>query len=167
MYIEMIAERWSLQTMCQIRDIDTRLGQPTLLRGYLGARLAKEYIELYDGLFGRRLDGFAKERRWLKTGAQLSSGDMLILLGLNRRDVPKAYRALRRVSEGVGITYVDRAKRRHRLYTWGDVPIIGQRLRKSRSLTKLFTPQSRPSLHWKFYGSNPRVIYGFWDEWAA
>jgi hypothetical protein len=37
-------------------------------------------------------------------------------------------RLLRRVSDGVGIDYTDGAGRRHKLYTWGDVPILAERI---------------------------------------
>jgi hypothetical protein len=32
------------------------------------------------------------------------------------------------VSEGVGVDHMDRAGRHHKLYSWGDMPVLAQRL---------------------------------------
>ena len=72
---------------------------------------------------------FVKERRCRNTGGQLCSGDVLMLLGIRPDKYTNAYEVLRRVSADVGTDYVDGAGRRHKLYTWGDVPDLRQRLR--------------------------------------
>jgi hypothetical protein len=41
-------------------------------------------------------------------------------------------RLLRRVSDGVSIDYADGAGRRHKLYTWGDVPNLVERIAACR-----------------------------------
>jgi hypothetical protein len=32
---------------------------------------------------------------------------------------------LRTVSDGIGVTYIDQAGRHHKLYVWGDIPLLG------------------------------------------
>ncbi len=61
------------------------------------------------------------------TGGQLTAGDVLHKLHVEPYDYTNAYILLRRVSEGIGVDYVDRAGRHHKLYTWGDVPLIAER----------------------------------------
>jgi hypothetical protein len=41
-------------------------------------------------------------------------------------------RLLRQVSDGVSIDYTDGAGRRHNLYTWGNVPILVERIAACR-----------------------------------
>jgi hypothetical protein len=110
--------------------------QPRCVTGYLGVRLAevrtsrKRWI---DGFMGRPAHGslrtaYVKEQRCWKTGAQLTSGDVLRELGLESRLFTNAQRVLRRSSDGVGADYTDGAGRRHKLYTWGDVPVLRKRM---------------------------------------
>lgn len=161
-YIEALANRWGQRKLHELRDYDTRLCQPTLMRGYLGARLMKEFRHAASKPWGGLR--FTKERRWLKTGAQLSSGEMLSLLGLGKTDLPKAYRALRHVSRDVGTEYVDRAGRRHRLYTWGDVPIIGRRIETNRTLCNVFTQEPRCRVSRTSGTDLWGRAYDFWDD---
>jgi hypothetical protein len=73
---------------------------------------------------------YVKEQRCWRAGAQLTCGDVLRELGLDARLFTNAYRVLRGASGGVGVGYTDGAGRRHKLYDWGDVPTLAQRLRK-------------------------------------
>jgi hypothetical protein len=72
-------------------------------------------------------DAFVKEVRCWRTGGQLSAGEALERIGFAR----KAYRELRQASVDIGIDYTDSAGRRHKLYTWGDLPILAERLMRS------------------------------------
>ena len=138
-FVEALAVRWSERKLNELRDYDTRLCQPRSLRGYLGGRLVKEFdVCIKEPFAGNR---FSKERRCYKTGGQLSPGDVLTVLGLDKERFPKAYRALRQVTRDIGTEYVDRAGRKHRIYTWGDVPMIGQRIGANSTLVKLFSPK--------------------------
>jgi hypothetical protein len=66
------------------------------------------------------------------TGGQLTAGDVLRKLNIEPLDYTNAYALLRNTSEGIGIDYVDRAGRHHKLYTWGDVPLIAKRFDKTQ-----------------------------------
>ena len=115
-WTEQQADEWAERRLAIVCDRDNRLGQPTRIRGYLGARLAKG--SLADSI---------RERRFLKTGGQLTSGDMLRRLNCEPRGYSNAYRLLRAASEGIGIDYTDRAGRQHKLYNWGDGPLLAAR----------------------------------------
>lgn len=132
--LEDMAERWAIDAFCRLRDYDSRLAQPARLRGYLGAQLVKRLDGWYLSNDPACIQLCAKERRCDKTGGQFSSGEVLDLLGINRLTYLNAYRRLRAASEGVGTEVVDRAGGTHKLYTWGDLPIIGERLARDSRL---------------------------------
>jgi hypothetical protein len=74
-------------------------------------------------------------------GGQLSAGDVLDVLGITTAVYPSAYRLLRTVSDGTGVTYIDRAGRHHKFYVWGDIPLLGTRLVQTGKLAhKTSTP---------------------------
>lgn len=135
-YTEQLAEDWKDQCVARILKRDARLGQPRRITGYLSVRLAKHRVELRKWIIQpgevivhpsvRAL--YVKEQRCWKSGAQLTSGDVLREIGLEPHHFTNAYRVLRRASDGVGVDYTDGAGRHHRLYTWGDVPVLRKRL---------------------------------------
>jgi len=102
----------------------------------LSVRLAKRRTEARKGITKREnvyISGstraaYVKEQRCWRTGAQLSAGDVLRELGLEPCLFTNVYRVLRRVSDGLGVDYTDDAGRHHKLYTWGDVPILAERI---------------------------------------
>ncbi len=53
-------------------------------------------------------------------------------LDISPRDHTNAYDVLRRASAGIGIHYLDAAGRHHKLYTWGDLPLLRRRLDPQR-----------------------------------
>ncbi len=57
---------------------------------------------------------------------------MLRKLHIQHHSYTNAYALLREASEGIGVDYVDRAGRRHKLYTWGDVPSIAERFDRAK-----------------------------------
>jgi hypothetical protein len=122
---ERLADEWRDLRVAKILKNNSRLGQPRHMTGYLGARLIRWRKQVKD-IPGCRT--YIAERRCSWTGAQLTVGDVLRQLGIEPRRYTNVYRILRRVSEGVGVDYVDRAGRHHKLYTWGDVPVLAQRL---------------------------------------
>jgi hypothetical protein len=76
-------------------------------------------------------------------------------LGISTAVYPSAYRLLRTVSDGIGITYIDRAGRYHKFYVWGDIPLLGTRMLASGKLTERqravphLAPMEPPiKLHW-------------------
>jgi len=135
-YTEQLADGWMDQHVAQILKRDPRLGQPQRITGYLSARLAERRTRLRQSIIepgdvqttGSIRAAYVKEQRCWRAGAQLTCGDVLHELGLKPRLYTNAYRILRRVSDGVGVDYIDGAGRRHKLYTWGDVPILSERL---------------------------------------
>ena len=122
---ERLADEWRDLRVAKILKNNSRLGQPRHMTGYLGARLIRwrKQAKETSGCFE-----YIAERRCSWTGAQLTAGDLLRQLGIEPRRYTNVYRILRRASEGVGVDYVDRAGRHHKLYTWGDVPVLAQRL---------------------------------------
>ncbi len=124
-YKEQLADDWKDQRVAQILRCDPRLGQPRRITGYLSVRLAEQRTRLRQLIFepsdvqitGSVRAGYVKEQRCWRTGAQLTCGDVLHELGLEPRLYKNAYRMLRRVSDGVGVDYIDGAGRRHKLYT--------------------------------------------------
>jgi len=126
---ESLAEGWKNVRISVLLDHDVRLAQPKLIKGYLGLRIAKlmDRFRGFRGAVGAVLL-YAKEVRSHQTGGQLFAGDVLKCLGMP----PDAYRELRRVSEDVGIDYWDSAWRLHKLYTWGDLPVLNARLKGAR-----------------------------------
>ncbi|MDP9474163.1 MAG: hypothetical protein M3R38_00405 [Actinomycetota bacterium] len=125
---EQLANDWREHRIDRILELDPRMGQPRYMSGYLGARLIRwrEYVKDRPGCYA-----YIMERRCQWTGGQLTAGDVLRRLNTNPRSYTNAYQILRRVSEGIGIDYVDRAGRHHKLYTWGDVPLIADRFDKA------------------------------------
>jgi len=128
---ERLANDWMNHQTERLLGWDPRLAQPRYITGYLGARIAKWYatVKEMSTLRGRPHFLFVKERRCRNTGGQLCSGDVLRWLDIKPDNYTNAYEVLRRVSAEVGIDYVDGAGRHHKLYTWGDVPKLAQRLR--------------------------------------
>jgi hypothetical protein len=135
-YWEQLANDWKDQRVAQIMRWDPRLGQPRRITGYLSVRLAEQRTRLRQLIFepsdvlitGSVRAAYVKEQRCWRSGAQLTCGDVLHELGLEPRHYKNAYRMLRRVSDGVGVDYIDGGGRRHKLYEWGDVPILSERL---------------------------------------
>ena len=125
---EQLADDWRDRQIERILRIDPRLGQPLYITGYFGARLMqwREWAKDAPGYYP-----YVMERRCQRTGGQLTAGDILRRLNINPRSYTNAYTLLRRASEGLGIDYVDRVGRRHKLYRWGDVPLLAQRLDRS------------------------------------
>ncbi len=133
-YVEGLADAWRDRRLAILLDHDPRLSQPHLLSGYLGARVARQmkwWAEHQDDdqQIKARL---VKETRMLKAGGQLSAGDALLSLDISPRDHTNAYDVLRRASAGIGIDYLDGAGRHHKLYTWGDLPLLRRRLDPQR-----------------------------------
>ncbi len=126
---EQLANDWRDRRIARILKLDPRLGQPRYISGYLGARLIKwgKLVKDAPGYYP-----FIMERRCQMTGGQLTAGDVLRRLNTDPRSYTNAYEILRRASEGIGIDYVDRAGRHHKLYTWGDVPLIAERFDKAQ-----------------------------------
>lgn len=122
--IERLANEWRDRRIDRILKVDPRLGQPRYMSGYLGARLIK-WRKLAKDVPGH--PSFIMERRCQRSGGQLTAGDMLRKLNLNPYGYTNAYALLKRASEGIGVDYVDRAGRHHKLYTWGDVPLVAER----------------------------------------
>ena len=78
------------------------------------------------------------------------SGDVLRELGIEPRRFSNAYRVLRRASGGVGVDHLDGAGRRHKLYVWGDVPLLRERM-QDRLDELVFRPE--PAGPRKYWGS--------------
>ena len=127
-FTEQLADDWRDRQIERILRIDSRLGQPLYITGYFGARLLRwrEWAKDWPGCYP-----YIMERRCQRTGGQLTTGDVLRRLSINPRSYTNAYALLRRASEGLGIDYVDRAGRRHKLYRWGAVPLLAQRFDRS------------------------------------
>ncbi len=117
---ERLADQWRDHRIARVLKVDPRLGQPTYMSGYLGARLSK-WGKLVKDIPG--YSPFIVERRCQMTGGQLTAGDVLRKLNIQHHSYTNAYALLREASKGIGVDYVDRAGRRHKLYTWGDVPL--------------------------------------------
>jgi hypothetical protein len=125
---EKLADEWMELRIARILQSDPRLCQPQYITGYLGARLAKWRAYASELESGKYCSAYIKEMRCRKTNAQLTTGDVLSVLNIHTFLYSNAYELLRRVSEGIGFDYLDNAGRRHKLYTWGDVPILAERL---------------------------------------
>jgi hypothetical protein len=133
-YTERLADDWKDARLARILQYDPRLGQPRRVTGYLSVRLAERRTQVkrsvtepgYMSIVGSLRAAYIKEQRCWRSGAQLSVGDVLRELGLGPRTFTNTYRVLRRSSEGLGIDYTDSAGRRHKLYPWGDVPILAE-----------------------------------------
>lgn len=128
LWVEQLADDWAERRLAMVCDRDSRLGQPSRIRGYLGARLSRlmNYWAQCQG--GGGAGAFIRERRFLMTGGQLMPGDMLRRLHCDPLKYSNAYRLLREASEGIGIDYTDAAGRHHKLYNWGDVPPLSARM---------------------------------------
>ncbi len=126
---ERLADEWRDRRIAKILRIDSRLGQPRYMSGYLGARLNKWGKSVKDepGYFP-----FIVERRCQMTGGQLTAGDVLRKLDIRHHNYTNAYALLREASEGIGVDYVDRSGRHHKLYAWGDVPLLAERFDRTR-----------------------------------
>ena len=137
-YTEQLAEDWKDLHLERILRYDPRLGQPRSITGYLSALLARQRVELKKSIsqsneaneYPSVRASYFKEQRVWKAGAQLTSGDVLRELGIEPGRFSNAYRVLRRASEGIGVDYVDGAGRHHKLYVWGDVPLLRTRMEK-------------------------------------
>jgi hypothetical protein len=128
---ERLADEWKERYLERILAWDPRLAQPEVITGYLGARLI-EHRELgKEKGWGRYYWAWVKDVRCLKTGGQLTAGNVLRELGIYPYRYTNAYEVLKRASEGLGIDYVDGAGRHHKLYTWGDVPLVAERLERA------------------------------------
>ena len=119
-WVERQADEWAERRLAIVCDRDSRLGQPTRIRGYLGARLTQYMNRVAQCEVGSGKAAFVREWRFLKTGGQLTAGDMLRRLNCDPSMYSNAYRLLREASEGIGIDYTDGAMRHHKLYNWGD-----------------------------------------------
>ena len=136
--MEQLAEDWKDVRLARVLRCDPRLGQPRRITGYLGVRLAQSRTQVGRSIRengNSRITGtiraaYVKEQRCWRTGAQLTSGDVLRELGVEPNHFTNAYRVLRGISGGLGVVYSDGAGGRHRLYVWGDVPVLAERLRK-------------------------------------
>ena len=139
-YIEGLADDWKDQRMAILLEHDGRLAQPRVLTGYLGLRVwrhldywHKNWHKDWEGhrevspTAGSVRASFVTEVRCRRTGGQLSAGEALEYIGLSRT----AYRELRSASADIGIDYTDSAGRRHKLYTWGDLPVLAEALKGS------------------------------------
>jgi hypothetical protein len=87
-----------------------------------------------------------KQWRCRQTGAQLASGDVLKALRLDPWKYPNAYAVLRAVSHDIGTVWIDQAGRQHRLYVWGDLPVLGTRMLASGKLRRRDAAASTPAL---------------------
>ena len=136
-YLEGLADDWCDQRIAMLLEHDGRLAQPRSLTGYLGLRVARLVGGWHDGLTGHRQGvqvasgagaSLVSEVRCRRTGGQLSAGDVLASLYISPWADINAYEVLRRASADVGIDYLDAAGRHHKLYTWGDLPLLQRRL---------------------------------------
>ena len=137
MYIEGLANDWMDQRIAMLLEHDGRLAQPRALTGYLGLRVARLTKGWHEHWRRRRqgvqVEGSVRaalvsEVRCRRTGGQLSAGDALVSLDISPRDYANGYEVLRRASADMGIDYMDAAGRHHKLYTWGDLPLLRCRL---------------------------------------
>ena len=127
--VEHLASVWATRQMHHLLGHDARLGQPSSLTGYVGARVEREVQSMWSAEWGSARVGALKEWRCYQCGGQLSVGDVWSLLGWPgavyaegwSRSVRRGLRHVRRALAGRGKEYVDRAGRLHRYYTWGDV----------------------------------------------
>ncbi len=126
---ERLADEWMERWIERILRVDPRLEQPRYMSGYLGARLSRWGKVLKDE---PGYHPFIMERRCQMTGGQLTAGDLLRKLKVMPYMYTNAYTLLKRASKGLGIDYADRAGRNHKLYTWGDVPLIAERFEWER-----------------------------------
>lgn len=128
-HIEQLADDWENRLIKKIMERDPRLGQPRRLTGYFGARLARWNIGAKQEKRGSAYAAYVSEMRCRRTGGQLTAGDVLKCLGIPPWKNKNAYVLLRQISTNVGIDYVDEVHRHHKLYTWGDMPTLAERLR--------------------------------------
>ncbi len=126
---ERLADEWRDRRIARVLELDPRLGQPRYMSGYYGARLIKwgKSVKDLPGCYP-----FIMERRCQMTGGQLTAGDVLRKLNIEHLNYTNAYALLRRASEGIGVDYADRAGRYHKLYTWGDVPLLAERFDRAK-----------------------------------
>jgi hypothetical protein len=127
---EDLADRWAYRQILDLADHDARLAQPRTLGGYCGARLARLKASCREwgdkhGWGGARATSL-RDWRCYKSGGQLSAGDVIKRLRLRQYRNP--YGWLRKVSGDLGVVYTDGAGRNHRLYYWGDLLTLAQRL---------------------------------------
>ena len=121
-HIEQLADRWKDRIIAGILRDDPRLGQPQRLTGYFGAQLTRWNAEVKQVKCGSAYAAYVSEMRCRRTGGQLTTGDVLQLLRIPPEKRKNAFPLLRKLSTGIGIDYLDGAHRRHKLYTWGDLP---------------------------------------------
>ena len=141
-YVESLADDWRDQRIAMLLEHEGRLAQPRALTGYLALRVARLMDRWHRHVMGRHSQGsqvegsaraaVVREVRCRRTGGQLSAGDVLVSLEIPPREYANAHEVLRRGSAGIGIDYLDAAGRHHKLYTWGDLPLLRRRLDPQR-----------------------------------
>ena len=73
-YVENPAVAWQRRRLAELLTRDTRLAQPSILTGYLGARHAGTMELLRTATTGSGLAFYVAERRKMATGGQLTAG---------------------------------------------------------------------------------------------
>ena len=141
-YVEGLADDWCDQRIAILLEHDGRLAQPRSLTGYLGLRVMRLMDRWHRTLTAHHRRGspnngsvraaVVREVRCRRTGGQLSAGDVLVSLDISPRDYVNAHEVLRRASADIGIDYLDAAGRHHKLYRWGDLPLLRRRLDPQR-----------------------------------
>lgn len=122
-YVENPAVAWQRRRLAELLTRDTRLAQPSILTGYLGARHAGTMELLRTATTGSGLAFYVAERRKMATGGQLTAGEALRKLGISS-PTSRDYRHLRRLD--VGTPHRDSAGRLHTLYTWADLDAVAE-----------------------------------------
>jgi hypothetical protein len=165
-YVEALAIDWANRRLAELRDRNARLAQPANLSGYVGARFCR-WLNSINALEAEEVRIIRiKEWRCRKTGGQFSAGDVLDALGISIAVYPSAYRLLRTVSDEIGVTYIDQAGRHHKLYVWGDIPLLGTRLVQTGKLVR--TAPTPPPHDWsdEIWDQPERPDWDD-DEWDA
>jgi hypothetical protein len=132
-YVEKLANDWANQRLAYLLCKDSRLGQPAVLTGYMGAWwwrwLGKVGKDSGRGCMGDSSKvAFVKEIRCLRSGGQFTIGDALYKCGFYPSQYRNIYRRLHSVVGDLGVVHTDAAGRKHRLFTHGDLPILQERL---------------------------------------
>lgn len=146
-YCEYLADLWASRRIMELLEHSPTLFQPTNITGYLGARVATAWHGAsVDAYVGKGKSSYVRERRCRKSGAQFTAGDVLAQLGIHPIELPGVYAALRKLSEGLGIDYVDGAGRIHKLYVIADLPILRDRFHEAGLLCATCPHGNLPSL---------------------
>jgi|GEM_PF-3031309 len=131
--VEQLANDWRDRRLSDLMYKDARLGQPMVLTGYMGA-----YWWRRLQLIGKNGRGcgegsskaeYVKEIRCLKSGGQFTVSDVLNRYGFYPWLYRNARRKLQGVAGDIGVVYEDAAGRKHKLFTYGDLPILEERLK--------------------------------------